>query len=58
MTARSTAIDHPSRRLVVALPITYDAARAHYETLVPEADMPRHDPSAARLCNSRLATSE
>lgn len=41
MTARSTAIDHPARRLVVALSRPYDAVRSHYETLVPEADMAR-----------------
>jgi hypothetical protein len=41
MTSRTTAIDHPSRRLVVALPQPYDAAREHYETLVPEADLAR-----------------
>ncbi|HUB39842.1 MAG TPA: hypothetical protein VMA72_13395 [Streptosporangiaceae bacterium] len=39
MTTRDAAIDHPARRLVVALPRGYDDARAHYETLVPEADM-------------------
>jgi hypothetical protein len=41
MTTLSTVIDHPVRRLAVALPRTYDDARAHYETLVPEADMAR-----------------
>ena len=41
MTAQSTAIDHASRRLLVALPGTYDAAREHYETLVPEVDAAR-----------------
>ena len=41
MTTRSAVIDHPVRRLVVALPRPYDAAREHYETLVPEADMAR-----------------
>jgi hypothetical protein len=41
MTTRSTVIDHPARRLVVALPQPYDAAREDYETLVPEADMAR-----------------
>jgi hypothetical protein len=41
MTARTTAIDHPSRRLVVALPEPYDAALEHYETLVPEVDFPQ-----------------
>ena len=41
MTTRTTVIDHPARRLVVALPRPYDAARALYETLVPEADLAR-----------------
>lgn len=41
MTTHTTAIDHPTRRLVVALPRPYDQARAHYETLVPEADSAR-----------------
>jgi hypothetical protein len=36
MTTRTTAVDHPSRRLVVALPQTYDEARERYESLVPE----------------------
>jgi hypothetical protein len=41
MTARSTAIDYAAWRLVVALPGTYDAAREHYETLVPQVDSAR-----------------
>jgi Domain of unknown function DUF302 len=41
MTTRTTAIDHPSRRLVVALPQPYDVALQHYETLVPEVDFAR-----------------
>jgi hypothetical protein len=41
MTTESAAVDHPSRRLVVALPNTYDNVRSHYETLVPEADSAR-----------------
>ena len=41
MTTESAAVDHPSRRLVVALPDTYDNVRNHYETLVPEADSAR-----------------
>jgi hypothetical protein len=41
MTTRTTAIDYPDRRLVIALPEPYDAARDHYETLVPEADSAR-----------------
>ena len=41
MTANSIVIDHPSRRLVVALPALYDEAREQYETLVPEVDFAR-----------------
>ena len=41
MTTHTTVIDHPTRRLVVALPRPYDAAREHYETLVPEVDFAR-----------------
>jgi hypothetical protein len=41
MTTNTTAIDHADRRLVVALPCSYDEARAHYETLVPQADSAR-----------------
>jgi len=39
MTTHTAAIGHPSRRLVVGLPQTYDAAREHYESLVPEVDI-------------------
>ena len=41
MTTHTTAVDHPSRRLVVALPHPYDEARARYESLVPEVDFAR-----------------
>lgn len=41
MTTHSTVTDHPDRRLVVALHDPYDQARAHYETLIPEADLAR-----------------
>ncbi len=41
MTTNTTAIDHPARRLVLALPSPYDQAREHYETLVPEVDSAR-----------------
>jgi hypothetical protein len=37
----TTAIDHPSRRLVVALPQIYDEARERYESLFPEVDFAR-----------------
>jgi Domain of unknown function DUF302 len=41
MTTHTIAIDHPSRRLVVALSRPYDEAREHYETLIPEVDFAR-----------------
>ncbi|MFF2144868.1 DUF302 domain-containing protein [Kitasatospora sp. NPDC058190] len=41
MTAHTTTVDHPARRLVVALPQPYDAAREQYESLVPEVDQTR-----------------
>lgn len=41
MTSTSTVIDHPSRRLSVRLPESYDAARVHFETLVPTLDATR-----------------
>ncbi|MEV7187387.1 DUF302 domain-containing protein [Kitasatospora sp. NPDC093102] len=39
MTTDTTTVDHPARRLVVAVPRPYDAAREHYESLVPEIDL-------------------
>lgn len=41
MTMQTAVIDHPARRLVVALPHSYDAARETYEALVPEVDLAR-----------------
>ena len=41
MTTHTTTVDHRSRRLVVALPQTYDEARERYESLVPELDFAR-----------------
>jgi Domain of unknown function DUF302 len=41
MSTDSTAIEHRSRRLVIALPGTYDDVRTHYENLVPEVDSTR-----------------
>jgi hypothetical protein len=38
VTISNQLIDHPSRRLVISLPLLYDEARAQYETLVPEVD--------------------
>jgi uncharacterized protein (DUF302 family) len=42
MTAQNSVIEHPSRRLVIALPETYEIARERYERLVPEADTARY----------------
>jgi hypothetical protein len=41
MTTQSSTVDHPSRRLLVALPDSYNNVRTRYETLVPEADSAR-----------------
>jgi uncharacterized protein (DUF302 family) len=41
MMTTTTTADHPSRRLSVWLPDTYDAARTRFETLVPTADTTR-----------------
>jgi hypothetical protein len=41
MTEHSITVEHPSRRLVVALPDSYNKARTRYETLVPEVDSAR-----------------
>lgn len=55
MTARSTAIDYAGRRLVVPLPGTYDAAREHYERLVPEVDSARFFQMASWQATLELA---
>jgi hypothetical protein len=55
MTTHTTVIDHPVRRLVVALPRPYDAAREHYETLVPEADVGRFFQMASWQATLELA---
>jgi hypothetical protein len=55
MTTRTTAVDHPSRRLVVALPQPYDGAREHYETLVPEVDFARFAQMASWQATLELA---
>ena len=41
MTTITTAVNHPSRRLIVHLPHPYDEARELYEILVPEVDLAR-----------------
>jgi hypothetical protein len=38
MTRHSGIVDHPNRRLLVALPDSYERARERYETLVPAFD--------------------
>ena len=55
MTTNTTVIDHPSRRLVVALPALYDEAREQYETLVPEVDLARFFQMASWQATLELA---
>jgi hypothetical protein len=55
MTTRTTAVDHPSRRLVVALPQTYDEACERYESLVPEVDFVRFSEMASWQATLELA---
>ena len=55
MTTNTIAIDHPSRRLVVALPALYDEAREQYETLVPEVDLARFFQMASWQATLELA---
>jgi hypothetical protein len=55
MTTTTIAIDHPSRRLVVALPAPYDEAREQYETLVPEVDFARFFQMASWQATLELA---
>jgi Domain of unknown function DUF302 len=55
MTTKPTAVDHPSRRLVVALPAPYDAAREQYETLVPAVDFARFFQMASWKATLELA---
>src|SRR6202007_2806379 len=55
MTTHTTAIHHSSRRLVVALPEPYDAAREQYETLVPEVDPARFYQMASWQATLELA---
>jgi hypothetical protein len=55
MTTRTTAVDHRSRRLLVALPQPYDTARENYETLVPEVDFARFFQMASWRATLELA---
>ena len=55
MTTTTIAIDHPSRRLGVALPAPYDEAREQYETLVPEVDFARFFQMASWQATLELA---
>ncbi|MDT5185250.1 MAG: hypothetical protein QOI29_3408 [Mycobacterium sp.] len=55
MTTRTTAVDHPSRRLVVALPQAHDEAREHYESPVPEIDFARFSEMASWQATLDLA---
>jgi uncharacterized protein (DUF302 family) len=55
MTTHTTTVDHPARRLVVALPQTYDEARERYESLVPEVDSARFSGAATWQATLELA---
>lgn len=55
MTTQTTAIDHPTRRLVVPLPRPYEEAREHYETSVPETDLTRFYQMASWQATLELA---
>jgi hypothetical protein len=55
MTTHTTTIDHPTRRLIVALPQLYDQAREQYETLVPEVDVARFFQMASWQATLELA---
>ncbi|MGW4823328.1 DUF302 domain-containing protein [Streptomyces sp. NPDC004227] len=55
MTTDIAVIDHPARRLVVALPHPYDAAREYYEALVPEIDLHRFFQMASWQATLELA---
>jgi len=43
MTTQNSAVDQSDRRLLIALPEPYDAARENHETLIPAADSARFD---------------
>ncbi|OBB32457.1 hypothetical protein A5792_01780 [Mycolicibacterium peregrinum] len=43
MTRHSSAVDHASRRLLIALPDDYERARGRYESLVPAVDLTVYD---------------
>jgi Domain of unknown function DUF302 len=55
MTNHTTAVEHPSRRLIIALPQPYDEARQLYETLVPEVDLARFFQMASWQATLELA---
>ena len=55
MSTANTVIEHPARRLVVALPQPYDAARERYETIVPEVDLARFYQMASWQATLELA---
>lgn len=55
MTTHATTIDHPSRRLIVALPQPYDQAREQYETLVPQVEAARFIQMASWQATLELA---
>jgi hypothetical protein len=55
MSIDSTVTEHRTRRLVVALPGSYDEVRAHYEAVVPEVDSARFFQMASWQATLELA---
>jgi hypothetical protein len=55
MTTSTIAFDHPSRRLVVALPQAYEEARERYESLVPQVDIAKFSQMSSWQATLELA---
>jgi hypothetical protein len=53
MSESNSVVEHPSRRLAIALPMSYDDARAKYESVVPAYDAKAF--AAARSWDDTLA---
>ena len=55
MSIDSTVTEHRTRRLVVALPGSYEEVREHYEALVPEVDSAHFSQMASWQATLELA---
>lgn len=56
MTRPSSAVDHPSRRLLIPLPDEFERARSRYESLVPAVDLTAY--AAAANWDEVIATAK